>query len=117
MADKPLFYAVSFGDSEKYRVDETPDMSVHRRLEEVEYELRSYLKTLFPEETFAYFVTPKVEEVYESNLSEYGSIKPLDDEAVEAIKKVLANGVRDMNSVNALDSDAPFASINPDALG
>ena len=75
----------------------------------IEAELNDYLKTQFPDETFAYYTSPKVTEIDWSHRDQYASYPELDAAAIESIKKILANEVRDMNSNHVLNDNAPFA--------
>lgn len=109
-------YIVSFGHSDSYEIYGT-ESAVKERLSAIESELNSYLGGLFPEDTFAYYTTPRVTEVEPGHAARYEGYRKLDEEAVESIKKVLVNEVRNMNDQNELDSDAPFANVNPGAAG
>ncbi|MDE5552898.1 MAG: hypothetical protein K2I91_06825 [Muribaculaceae bacterium] len=109
-------YIVSFGHSDSYEIQDT-EAAVKERLSAIEKELNSYLGGLFPEETFAYYTTPRVTEVESAHAAKYKGYPRLDAEAVESIKKVLATEVRNMNDQKELNSDAPFANVNPGAAG
>ncbi len=86
-------------------------------LDKIEAELTAALTTRFPENTFAYYPTPRITEVDPDHSSEYAGYPTLDEKAVEAIRKVLETEVQNMNDQNQLDSDAPFANVNPAAAG
>ena len=55
--DAKKLYLVAFSDSKQYTLyaDKAEELNV---LANIEKELNEYLKTLFPDETFAYFTTP-----------------------------------------------------------
>lgn len=107
-------YLVSFGHSDKYilRDSESGEKS---RLTQIESELNAFLRQQFPDETFAYFTSPRVDEIGEAGAEKYASYPKLDSKAVEAIKKVLVKEVKDMESTEIINSDAPFANVNPAA--
>ena len=118
MEDNMKLYIVSFGDSRKYRFPFTeipsPDGLHHsdsNPLSTVEEELNNYLYGLFPEANLAYYTSPKVTEVEWSHRERYADYPLLDSDAVEEIKKVLVKELRDMQSTDTLDSDAPYSNI------
>lgn len=115
MENNSKIYIVSFGDSEKYRLpvleDNSEDHPHDTPLVRLENELNSYLKERFPEDTFAYFTTPKVTEISALHADQYASYPMLDDAAVEEIKKVLVREIEVMQSEKQLDSDAPWSNI------
>ncbi|MDE5902721.1 MAG: hypothetical protein K2O78_03480 [Muribaculaceae bacterium] len=107
-------YLVSFGNSEKYllRDNEAGEKSILTRLEA---ELNSYLRSRFPDETFAYYTTPRVDEVPASEIGKYIGYPELDAQAVAGIKEVLAREVEDMQSTSEINDNAPYANVNPAA--
>ena len=107
-------YLVSFGNSEKYllRDNEAGEKSILTRLES---ELNSYLRSRFPDETFAYYTTPRVDEVPASEIGKYIGYPELDAQAVAGIKEVLAREVEDMQSTSEINDNAPYANVNPAA--
>lgn len=109
-------YLVSFGHSDTYALSASHEEATVC-LDRIEAELNAALKSRFPEDTFAYYTTPRVTEVDADHSSEYAGYPALDEKAVEAIKKVLETEVQNMNDQNQLDSDAPFANVNPAAAG
>lgn len=114
MEKKNRLFIVSFGDSRKYRMEYSdaldPQALVHSApFTEIENELNSYLKSEFPDETFAYYTSPKVTEVDWSHRDQYSDYPLLDAKAIDSIKKLLANEVRDMNANRQLNDNAPFA--------
>lgn len=110
-------YIVSFSDSRQYIIREDADAE-KSRLVEIENMLNNFLSKKFPEDSFAYYTTPKVVEINEELAStEYSGYPELDDKAVEEIKKELEIEIKDMRSNARLDSDAPFADVDPEAAG
>ncbi|MDE5843695.1 MAG: hypothetical protein K2H35_08180 [Muribaculaceae bacterium] len=107
-------YLVSFGNSDQYILRDT-NSGEKSSLMRIETELNSFLRNKFPDETFAYFTTPKVEDLGEVAAEQYSSYRKLDAAAIEEIKKVLVREVRDMESNDSLNSDAPYANVNPAA--
>ena len=107
-------YLVSFGHSDKYILrDGKADRDVE--LARIEAELNAFLRSKFPDENFAYFTAPKVEDIPADKAAEYAGYPVLDDEAVAAIKKVLEREVEDMEANRELNDNSPFANVNPAA--
>ncbi|MBD5371358.1 MAG: hypothetical protein HDR80_09490 [Bacteroides sp.] len=102
-------YIVRFGNSDQYLLHDISDLA------SVETELNTYLREKFPDETFAYFTTPKVTEISPEHESQFVSYPALDANAVEAIKAVLVKEVEVMEANKEIDSNAPFANVNPAA--
>ncbi len=107
-------YLVSFGNSKKYILRDT-EVGEKSKLTRIEAELNDYLRKQFADETFAYFTSPRVDEISAEGADKYASYPKLDAEAVESIKKVLAKEVKNMEFQQTLDSDAPFSNVNPAA--
>lgn len=114
-AEKKL-YIVSFGHSDSYTLMDTEE-GAKDRLAHVEAELNKYLGSLYPENTFAYYTTPRITEVEPAHADRYSGYAPLDDAAVVRIEKVLSEEVANMDDQAQLDSDAPFSNVNPAAAG
>ncbi len=116
METKKILYLVRFCDSREYCVEfediKNVDPFHHTNpLEEVEKELTDYLKGEFPEESLAYYVTPKVTEVEWRDHDKYASYPMLDAKAVEDIKETLRRGVEVMVQNQEDNSDAPFSNV------
>lgn len=107
------FYIISFGDSNKYRLTTNDDPQHISRLVDYERELNAYLHRLFPGETFAYFTTPKVEEISMAHAAQYAEYPELNDRALEEIKNSLKTELENREDQNQLDSDAPFNDAGP----
>lgn len=111
MENTRKFYIVSFGDSQQYRltveIDPEDENAHESKLINLEKELNAYLKQRFPEDTFAYFTTPKVTEISADHEDQYASYPLLDNKAMDAIKKVLVREVQVMESEKELDRNAP----------
>ena len=105
-------YLVSFGNSSKYLLRDTAS-GKDSLLTKIEAELNGYLRTKFPDEAFTYYTAPKVEEVL--NADDYKGYPVLDEKAMNSVKEVLAREVANMASQDKLDSNAPFANVNPAA--
>ncbi len=108
-------FIVSFGDSRQYRMEyadaRDPHALVHSApFTEIENELNSYLKEKFPDETFAYYTSPKVTEVEWSHRDQYESYPVLDAKAIDDIKKLLVKEIEDMNDNRVLNDNAPYAN-------
>lgn len=116
MESKKRLFIVSFGDSDKYRVefeDKSTNPYEHPYpLASVEKELNEYLNKQFPGKTFAYYTTPRVTEVSWAHRDQYLDYPELDADAMEAIKKVLKVEVENMESNKRLDNNAPYADVN-----
>lgn len=110
---KKHLYIISFGDSNKYRLTADSNAQHIERLDAYEKELSAYLHRLFPGETFAYFTTPKVEEIIIEHADQYASYPELDDRALEEIKNRLKTEVENREEQDQLDSDAPFNDVAP----
>ncbi len=112
MKTHPILYLVSFADSEVYRLPYEEGTDIKTRLDSLSEKLKVYLNGKYPDEPVAYFTSPKVEEIYtESDAELYSSYPLLDADALAAIEKKLGREVLDRESVNRLNSDAPFADI------
>lgn len=106
-------YIISFGESRKYRLLVDPaeaDGSEKKTSPLVYYEkeLNDYLAEKFPGDTYTYFTTPKVEEVYVSHLDQYADYPEFTDEALETVKEELVREINVMNADRELNSDAPW---------
>lgn len=117
---KKRMYIVSFGDSKKYRLPFEDAQGAGAAqwptpLNIVEKELNDYLREKFPEQAFAYYTTPKVEEVDWESRADYDSYPLLDSDAIRDIKKVLVTEVEDMQSLRDLNSNAPYSDVNSQA--
>lgn len=116
MEDKKI-YVVSFSDSRKYIMRDSAERE-KSRLEEIENILNEFLGGKFPEETFAYYTTPKVEEINENLAStEFAGYPLLDESAVEEIKKELEQELKDRDADVLLDSNAPYSDVDAEAAG
>lgn len=119
MSEKKHLYIVSFGDSRKYRLEyqskPDEDQLLHRPepFVGIEKELNDYLRSLFPDESFAYFTSAKVEEVDWSHRAQYMEYPELDAKAVADIKAELKREVKDAEAVASLNSDAPYNAAAP----
>lgn len=107
-------YIVSFGDTRKYRysctVKKGSDAMHHDApFAKLEKELNDYLKSQFPNQTFAYYTCAKVTEVDPSHEAKYADYPPLDADAVENIKKELVREIREEDATKMLNDNAPFA--------
>ncbi len=115
MEKKNRLFIVSFGDSRQYKMEyadaNDPNALVHSApFAKIEEELNDYLKSEFPDETFAYYTSPKVTEIDWSHRDQYASYPELNREAIDSIKKLLAKEVRDMNDTRVLNDNAPYAN-------
>lgn len=117
MEAKKRLYIVSFGDSDKYRVEFEDVANIDpfhhtNPLREVEAEIESYLSHLFPGQSLAYYDTPKVTEINWEDREKYSSYPVLDENAVRKIETVLKTEVENRGYQNMLDSDAPYSDVN-----
>lgn len=114
MENDKKIYIISFGASNIYKlVLDRPDESASRPLVRIERELNDYLRSLFPNEPFAYFTTPTVEEVDWDRREEFSDYPYLDDKAVREIKETLATEVADRAHLRKITSNAPYAAVAP----
>lgn len=106
------YYVVSFSDSKQYILiaDKKEGMN---KLTNIENELNSYLKSLFPDETFAYYTTPKVTEISEAHASQYKDYPVLDSQALTDIKDELKREITIRQDTQELNSDCPENSVAP----
>ncbi len=116
MENTNRLFIVSFGDSRKYRMEYTDakdpySLDHSAPFTEIEAELNEYLKSQFPDESFAYYTSPKVTEVSWEHRDQYMNYPVLDDKAIADIKKVLVKEVKDMNDNRELNSDAPWNDV------
>ena len=109
-------YLVSFGNSDKYLLHDN-SAGEKSELARIESELNAFLRKKFPDETFAYFTTPRVTEISPAHASQYSDCALLDTRALESIKKVLAREVEDMEAARRLNDNAPFANVDSSAAG
>lgn len=107
-------YLVSFGNSDEYVLRDGA-AGKDSALTSIEAELNAFLRSEFPDETFAYFTTPKVTEISEGNVEKYAGYPVLDAKAVDTIKHVLEREVKDMEANKVLNDNSPFANVNPAA--
>ena len=96
MDSKKRLFIVSFGDSDRYKV-EFDDYSTNP------YEHPSPLAAV-------------VTEVSWEHRDRYADYKPLTMDAIESIKKILEEEVENMKYQKHLDNNAPYAVMNPDAV-
>lgn len=115
MENNKHIYIVSFGDSKEYRLEFDNDSpngdSQDSSLVNLENELNAYLKEKFPNETFAYYTTPKVLDVAPEKNAEFESYPLLDNQAVEEIKEVLIREIKVMNSDKELNANAQWSDV------
>lgn len=108
-------YIVGFGDSRKYlyackNVPGRDAMHHMTPFVELEKELNDYLKTQFPNESFAYYTSVRATEVDPSHRAMYEKeYPPLNAEAIENIKKELVREIKDEDATKMLNDNAPFA--------
>ena len=107
-------YIVSFGDSRKFRypctVKNGIDAMHHAApFAKIENELHDYLKTVFPDQTFAYYTCARVTEVDQAHADKYADYPLLDQQAIDEIKKELVKEIKDADETKMLNDTAPFA--------
>lgn len=115
MENNKHIYIVSFGDSKEYKLEyEGAESNAENEASLIKLEnyLNAFLKEKFPNGSFAYYTTPKITEIAPEHMSQFESYPPLDDEAVEEIKKVLVREVKVMNSDKELNSNALWSDVN-----
>lgn len=108
-------YIISFGESRKYRllVDSAATEGAAKKgspLVYYEKVLNDFLAEQFPGDTYTYFTTPKVEEVYAAHLDQYADYPEFTDAALEEVKEELVREINVMNADRALNSDAPWTA-------
>lgn len=104
-------YIVSFSDSNKYLLEDSKAVA-DSKLVAIEKELNDYLAKEFPEDTFAYYTSPKVVEISEDQKDNFKGYAKLDEGAVEIIKKELADEIKNLNANKRMDLNAPFADVD-----
>lgn len=105
-------YLVSFSDSNRYILKGDEDKT-KAKLVEIERSLDEYLSKKFPDETFAYYTSPKVVEISEEIANhQFKGCLPLDDKAIAEIKKELVNEIQDMKSNKEISKNAPFSDVD-----
>lgn len=106
-------YIVNFSDSEKYQLV-TDSVDHNKELARIEDELRRYLQHEFPDDdSFTYFVTPRVTEISWVHRDQFSGYPVLDDKAIESIKQELKREIQARDDDNVLDSNAPFNTVGP----
>lgn len=110
--DAKKLYLVAFSDSKQYILyaDKAEELNV---LATIERELNVYLKSLFPDETFAYYTTPRVTEISDAHAGRYVDYPRLDENALEQIKCELKREVKIREDLETINSDAPQSNIAP----
>lgn len=112
MENTDKLYLISFGDSAQFRVpfaDSREALEKSQKIVGLEKQLNQFLAEKFPAGDFTYYITPKIIEISEADAPEYADYPLLDESAIEKIKQTLLTGIKDMNSLRQLNSDAPFA--------
>lgn len=108
-------YIVSFGDSEKYRINYSgtkEELQKSPIMQHIENTIEKYIKGKVPEGSEAkLYVKPYISEISKENESEFASYPELDEASLPEIEKVLLNEVEDMLSLKCLNKNAPFDDI------
>lgn len=117
METRKHLYIVSFSDSDKYRYSfdapsDSDSMNNSQAFDELEKQLNRYLKAKFPEEPIAYYTSARVEEFSPEHIAEWEQYPPLNEEALQAIEKLLVKEIQDDIDTQDLNSDAPWSDIN-----
>ena len=100
-------YVISFGDSIKYRL--TADSAELTNLDE---EIQKYLVKKFPEVSgLNFFDHMTVTEIDASNQADYADYPEFNENSIKEIKKVLSTEVEDHESLERLNSNAPWNNI------
>lgn len=107
-------YIVSFSDSRKYLVRDTP-VDASRRIDAVKRSLSDYLCRKFPENAMTPYTTPDVVEVGLDKEEEYENYAEFDATAVESIRKELEDEIMNLNANREMDLNAPFADVDAQA--
>lgn len=107
-------YLISFGNSRRYLLTDT-ESGEKSKLTRIESELNSFLRDKFSNDTFTYYTTPRVEEISNRDKEEFVDYPHLDLHAIKDIKRVLTKEVENMQDQSRLDSNSPFANVNPAA--
>lgn len=108
-------YIISFGTSSKYRfyADENDRTKMEKSAD-----IRKYLMERFPDGGDMKFIeTPDVERISSADEAKYSSYPLLDASTLSGIEKHLATEHEVVRDTDEINSDAPFDSLNPDALG
>lgn len=107
-----MCYIVSFGNSDKYRLPfiESDDRDIKLVREDVE----SYLKGRFPQ--FAGLKFLEKMNLEKTTDTSARALPEFNADALNHIKDVLKIEVEDAESLEILDSNAPYAEINRDAI-
>ena len=105
-------YIISFGDSKKYKilVDNNENENALAPIVETENELNRFLAREFPNDTFAYYTTPRITEISPEQEAKYASYPAFDDKAVADVKKELVREIEVMNADHRLDSNDPWGT-------
>lgn len=110
MENNRKFYIVSFSDSKKYKLTVPADGNLSM-LSDIESKLNTYLKSLYPDETFAYYTTPRLTEISWEHRNRYASYPELNLDALGAIKAELRREVKIENELHQENCNAPYASV------
>ena len=108
MANNQKLYVVSFGHSDKYLLKASQE-EAQSKLSEIEQWLNKMLRHDFPEDSFAYFTTPRVTEVNPEHEAKFAEYHMLDKAALDEIASYLRKEVANMEDQHHLNLDAPFS--------
>lgn len=102
-------YVVSFGNSRKYRITASED-GASALFRNLEHKVRSYVERRYPalpaEKYYSAITVERVDPMFVADLEEY-STAALDD-----FKNTIDREVADYESLEEIDSNAPWSDIN-----
>lgn len=103
---------VSFGNSRKYRIS-IPKGDAKRDLASLKDEVKEYLKGKFPQiEALSFYDKLTVAPVPENSDEDYSRFPELNKQSLAEIESVLSTEVEDAESLEELNSNAPWNSIH-----
>lgn len=114
MEKKQHLYIVSFGSSDKFRLqyhDSKEALGKSQQIVGIEKELEGYVKEKLPMAKASYFTTPVIIEVDPSDEGKYASYPELNEKAVEKLKQKVLTEVEDMEDLRNLSRNAPWSNV------
>lgn len=105
------FCLISFGNSTVYRLP--VDKCDSGKIEDLKEDVRNYLDSRFPEmKALDYYSKMTVRHIDSDDAARYSSYPEFNEDAVRKIEETLDTEVRDHQSLEELNLNAPYAAVN-----
>lgn len=105
-------YVLSFGNSRKYRLKATPD-GADALFKNLSNKIKSYVELTYPqlpaEKYYSRLEVKMVDPMFVADYEVYSS------DAITEFKKVIDREVADFESLEQIDSNAPWSNVDADA--